>query len=217
MSLRRVLLSLTAGAAGLYAVALLAVSVTSDHVVLGFDQPKRFCGLYLDCHRMVEVSGVETAHVLVSGPDMLHTDGRFHIVSLRYRSDAVRAVLRMGPLAATVYDADGRSYGRDPAAERLLGGTAGLVDLRIPAGGSVTTRIVFDLPADAVDPQLYVRDAHPVSRLTELLLIGDEDSFLHRRTLFALSGKPRPHAAGHRYDRARDVEELLGRRIVLRL
>jgi hypothetical protein len=187
--LRFRLLRFATGAAALYGAALLAVSLTSDEIVLPPGYPKRFCGFYLDCHRMVEVAGVETRERLTAGADTLAARGRFHVVTLRLHSDAVRATLRIGPLSATVRDARGRTYARDAAAERLLAPPAGLPDTALPAGGELTTRVVFDLPRDADDLRLFVRDAHLVSRLTELVLIGDEDSFLHRRTVFALSGR----------------------------
>jgi hypothetical protein len=46
--------------------------------------------------------------------------------------------------------------------------------------------VVFDVPSDAQHPRLDVRDGEPLSVLIEFLLMGDEDSFLHARTTFAL-------------------------------
>lgn len=187
MPLARVVRPLLAAGAllgGLYVLAVLGVSLASRERVLGPDAPKRFCGFYLDCHRMVTLLDVERVPAIGDRT----AGGVFLIVTLRLSSDAKRAVLRTGPMTAVVRDAAGRRYARFPEAERLLSedGTAGLPDTALGPGGSVVTRIVFDLPPDAANPRLHVRDSHPLAVLSEFVLLGDEDSALHARTTFAL-------------------------------
>ena len=172
-------------AALIYTVAFLAVALRSEERHLGFHQPKRFCGFYLDCHRMVEVAEVAlTDRIGNQAPR-----GTYWIVTVRYGSDAYGVDMRMGGLAARVRTADGRWHDRDGAAEQRLaadGASTGLPGVTVPGGQHFDTRLVFDLPPDA-EPLLRVRDNFMASRLAEAFLIGDEDSFLHHRTLFALS------------------------------
>lgn len=173
-------------AALLYVSLVVAVSLTSTERILGLDQTKQFCGLYLDCHLGVAVVRVQTVSQIGDRP----AHGRYQVVTLRYSNDARRAGLRMLGIGAAVRDAEGHWYARDLAAEQALaadGFRAGLPDASLPAGGTLETRVVFDLPDGATHPLLWVHDASLPARLTELLLPGDEDSFLHRRTFFALT------------------------------
>jgi hypothetical protein len=170
---------------GLYFLALLLVSLSSDERILGLNQTKQFCGFYLDCHRLVTLVGVEQADRIGA---VTPAAGVFHIVTLRLGSNARRAVMHTGRMAASARDDAGRRFDRSLDAERALGtdGLVGLPDTAIEPGGMVTTRVVFDLPRDAANPRLYVRDRDPVAVVAEMLMIGDEDSFLHARTTFAL-------------------------------
>ena len=166
----RLLFAAAVALAGGYLALLFAVSLRSQERVLGFNQPKAFCGFYLDCHRRVEVTDVAR-------------HGTQWVVTVRYSSDAVRAPQPMRGLAAKVRVGH-RWFERDARAERALG-SAGLPSVTLDPGEAFITRLVFDLPDDA-EPLLYVWDNLPASRLSEVLLVGDEDSFLHRRTFFAL-------------------------------
>lgn len=186
-SARHPLLALAALAAGLYLLAVLGVSLASRERVLGPGTPKYFCGFYLDCHRMVALEGVEVRQSI----DTLRPTGRFYVVTLRFGSTAKRAVMRTGRLSAVARGDDGRRVRRVEAAERALlrdeGAEIGLPDRPIAPGQGFLTRLVFDVPTDVTAPRLYVRDVDRVALLTELFLVGDEDSFLHARTTFALS------------------------------
>jgi hypothetical protein len=181
---------------GVYCLALVLVSLLSRERVLPAGSGKRFCGLYLDCHRIVSLVSVDRADTI--GP--VRARGVFHIVTLRLASDARRATLGTGRLSAFVRDGAGRRVTRHQRAERALGPATptGLPDTPLPPGGQLITRIVFDLPRDAVTPRLYVRDSAVFAVLSELFLLGDEDSFLHRPTTFALTEprvamrRPRP-------------------------
>jgi hypothetical protein len=50
-------------------------------------------------------------------------------------------------------------------------------------GETYTTDFVFDLPTDVHQPRLLVGDADPISAL----IIGHEDSPLHKKIYFAIS------------------------------
>ncbi|HYE95771.1 MAG TPA: hypothetical protein VD962_06145 [Rubricoccaceae bacterium] len=169
----------------LYALALVSVSLSSRERVLRVGERQAFCGFYLDCHMGLAVERVETAVAL---GDQQAT-GRFYVVTLRVSSDARRATLRLGGPALVVRDAEGRTYRRDRAAEHALaaeGRPTTPLTREVAAGGSFLTTVVFDLPPGADEPRLVVTDARGVDRVIESVLIGDEDSFLHARTVHAL-------------------------------
>jgi hypothetical protein len=95
----------------------------------------------------------------------------------------------MGRPTFKVVDGAGRSYERVETAERLLGEDASEAALARPiaAGASYQVRLVFDLPADVTEPRLHVTDPTGVDRVLEGLVIGDDDSILHKPTTLALN------------------------------
>lgn len=170
---------------GLYLGVLLAVSLASHEQILGHGIPKRFCGFYLDCHLAVAVEGVERTPAI----GMVTAAGSFYVVKVRVSSDARRATLRMGEPDVVVVDAAGNRYPRSGAAERMLAGQRGQeVSFVQPVepGGSFVRQVVFDLPAGVEQPRLLVKDVRGIDVVLEALLIGDEDSMLHRPTSFKL-------------------------------
>jgi len=176
--------------AGLYAAALLVTGSRSHAVVLPAGETKWFCGFYLDCHIGV------TAERLVTAPELgrLRASGTFHVVTLRIRSSARRATLQPHDLRIAVVDAYGRRYARSSAAEaQLAGPNAGLLERPLGPGDSYAVDVVFDLPNDTGEPRLLVTEGPAMERVVERILVGDEDSFLHRPTLLLLPG-PGPEA-----------------------
>lgn len=178
----------TGGWVSVYLLALIATSLASSERVLGFNQPKRFCGFYLDCHAMVEVVGVRTAPSLGQDDDRAEAQGVFYVVSLKQSSDAVAVPTGIADPIAVVIDRDGHRYRRSASGERALA-VAGRPALgqRVEVGGSFTTELVFDVPSAAPDPRLHVTEGHWLSRVSEFFLIGDEDSFLHKPTVFRVA------------------------------
>jgi len=69
----------------------------------------------------------------------------------------------------------------DDAGNRYAGSTDGLTRKLIPAE-SYTTDIVFDVPADAKDLRLVLRN----NDFETAFIIGHENSLLHGKTTFAL-------------------------------
>jgi len=167
---------------GLYGGAVLVASLFSHETVLPPGAVKRFCGFYLDCHIGVAVRG----HVIPAAIGD-RRGGTLHVLTLEFSSDARRATLTPFDLRIEVVDADGRHYARDLAAEAVWsGGRPDDLMRPIRAGDSYTVPVVFDLPRGIVDPRLFVGEGLGIDRVIEGVLLGDEDSFLHKRTMLAL-------------------------------
>lgn len=170
---------------GVYAGTLVTVSLSSKEKVLALGEPKRFCGFYLDCHLAVEVDQVDHAARIGT----MRANGEFYVVKLRVSSNARQATLQMGNPEIMVLDDDGHRYGRSAAAEELvekLSGNSDGFSRPVTAGSSFVKTVVFDIPTNARAPRLLVSDARGVDAVLEALLIGDEDSFLHRPTTHRL-------------------------------
>jgi hypothetical protein len=170
---------------GVYGGSLHTVSLTSRERVLPRGADLRFCGFYFDCHMAVSVDSVARAPAVGEAK----ANGEFYVVSLRVSSDAIRATLHLMNPEYQVIDSSGRRYARSAAGEAaftaLTGAKTALVQ-PVPAGGEYHTAVVFDLPANIQRPRLLVRDVGGPDVLLEGLLIGDEDSFLHKPTTLAL-------------------------------
>lgn len=168
----------------LYLVLLLGTSFFSREETLGRSEPKSFCGVYLDCHMHAAVTGVRKAATIGDRP----ARGEFYIVRVRVFSDAKRARLGLAAVDANVVDQNRRKFVRDREAEARLGKQPRF-DRRIMPTESFEKQIVFDLPADAENPRLDIREGSRIERLLETVLIGDEDSFWHKRRFFGLTDR----------------------------
>ena len=174
-----------------YDVMLLGFSLTSEEETLALKEPKAFCGFYLDCHMHTAVSGVRTAKTLGDRT----ANGEYYIVKVAVFSNAVRATLGLTELGANVIDAAGGHYHRDLKAEAQLP-TQPEFEKRIGPEESFEKEIVFDLPFDVQDPRLDLREGFGIDHMLETVLVGDEDSILHKRTYFKLGSEPGAVATG---------------------
>ena len=173
-----------------YGAILLAVSLGSERRVLGLNEPKRFCGFYIDCHVMVSVTGVDETRALGNREGVVTPQGSFYLVTLTISSDARRAPMRLDDPEIVVEDPAGRRFPRSSAGQRALEYTRGPQpdpNQVVEAGASYSTTLVFEVPEQVSEPTLIVRESHWLTRLSELFLIGDEDSLLHEPAVFALS------------------------------
>jgi hypothetical protein len=180
----------TGGWALVYLATLVGTSLASEPRVLDVNEDKKFCGFYLDCHLQLAVAGVDTARALGPAAAPVRATGVFVVVTLRVSSDAKRADMRFIGPRLVVRDAAGRTFERVAAAEAAVaagGAPAEPLTRVVSAGDAFLTTVVFDLPADAAEPRLFASDGFWAERIVERLLIGDEDSFLHRRTAFRLA------------------------------
>jgi hypothetical protein len=165
---RRRWATVLAGLLVIYFVALLAVSLSSRTKLLPPGQPLEFCGAYIDCHLSAAVSGTE----LIPGPG----GGLIYRVKVKFANSARRATLPVEkPRVVLLADGDVRI---DPLASPPL--------LELPPGASLEVDFVFPTLKPLVNPRLHLSEGGKIARLTEKLLIGDTDSFLHRPVLLAV-------------------------------
>jgi hypothetical protein len=165
---RRPWMLMLAGVAGLYLAALVGVSLSSKTRLLPPGQPLEFCGAYLDCHLSATVSGLE----LMPGPGA----GLIYRVKVTFANSATRATLPVDQPRAVLL-ADG-GVQLDPTATPPL--------LELPPGASLEVDFLYQTLRPLVNPRLHVSQGGRMARLTEKLLIGDTDSFLHRPVLLAV-------------------------------
>jgi len=154
------------GAVAIYGVALVGVSLASRERVLPPGIEKRFCAL--DCDLAYSVDEVFRADHHIPGRDVL-------IVRMRVRSDARATRVRPSDFKAWLLGAGGARV--DPM---MLPRPAEVGELG--PGESQTIELKFEIPERTQGLRLAVAEGGWPSRL----VIGDENSFLHRKTVFQL-------------------------------
>jgi hypothetical protein len=177
-----------------YALLLCGVSLASSERVLPAGGWKYFCEL--DCHIGYSVSGVQTASA--TSPELQQTSapGQLVIVRLKVWFDerTISPNRGDGPLTpnarrVVLVDANGRAYLPSPEGEaRLARGTGDSDSLRRPLrpGQSFTKDIVFDVPKDASGLRLLITEDDPET----VLIIGHENSLLHKKIYLAIDSSP---------------------------
>jgi len=159
-----------------YTVMLFGFSAISKEKLLGLNEPKEFCGFYLDCHMHTTVTDVRKTKTIGDK----RANGEFFIVTVKVFSNAKVATLGFDGLKLHVIDAEGKLYPHSPEVEKP--------DLwfarPVPAGESFERDVVFELPVNVQNPRL---DMHDDQSLIEKVLVGDEDSIFHKRAYFKLS------------------------------
>ena len=152
----------------LYGALLVGYSTRSREVVLQSGDEKFFCEI--DCH---------LGYTIV---DVKREAGRIS-VSLRTRFDERttapwrgNGALYPNPRVVKLVDASGRVFEAHQSAGPSL-------STPLRPGESYVSEFTFNLPADARDPRMLVATD---ASFPERLLIGNENSFLHRKVLFRL-------------------------------
>ncbi|HEX8195152.1 MAG TPA: hypothetical protein VF571_02995 [Pyrinomonadaceae bacterium] len=161
-----------------YAVLLATVSFFSAEKTLNLNEPKAFCGFYLDCHIRAAVTDVRKTKTFGNKT----ADGEFYVVRVKIFSDARLADLGLQAPEFEVVDGNGSRFKRLANLEK----TEPSWDTKVPAGGSFEKEAVFDLPENVSNPRLDVSEGIGVDKVFEMFLIGDEDSLWHKRALFKL-------------------------------
>jgi hypothetical protein len=187
----KVAAGIAATAVALYALLLFSFSLASQERTLLSGQYKYFCEV--DCHIAYSVQSVTQERSLGSGSVVMNAQGVFYIVRLQtwFDPSTISAHRGNGPLAPSprevvVVDSNGHEYAPLPQAQQILGADANTTPLTTPLrpSESFLTDFVFDLPPDAPNPRLLVKDADPITAV----FIGHEDSPLHKKIFFALTG-----------------------------
>lgn len=157
----------------LYFGLLLGFSASSHDRALGLGQEKYFCEI--DCH---------LAYAVVDVKSEMRGDSKHYVVTLRTRFDETTisrqrpkdAPLLPSPREVRLMDSSGRAY--EPAA------TAGAsLTKPLRPGDSYTTEMEFRIPKDASGLRLLIQT---IPGWPDRVLIGDENSWLHKKTYFAL-------------------------------
>ena len=175
-----------------YALVLIGVSLTSHEKTLAPGENKYFCEI--DCHIAYSVVNFEEAKALGDESRQTLPAGRLVIVRLKTWFDPSTISEHRGdsPLAPSPR----RVVLVDDAARRFLQSAQGQADLARVRGGTIplsrplrpgesyVTELVFDVPANARNLRLFVGDDFD---MPDRLLIGHEDSFLHRKIFLALT------------------------------
>ena len=180
----------TAGAvvAGVYAGALLTFSLGSEDKTLAAGELKYFCEI--DCHTAYTVSSVQAAKTLGEGAAQSTAEGTFFVVTVRTWFDGETISsrrpegmpLRPNWRVVRVVDDAGRQYATSLAGQKAIVAHNVPLTQELLPGESYDSVLVFDLPADARNPRLLLADWDPVT----MLLIGHENSFLHKKIYFQL-------------------------------
>lgn len=170
-----------------YAAALLLASLTSHQQVLAVGTPKYFCEM--DCHVTNSVVGVTRSGTIGS----TRAAGTFYLVTVRTWFDPATtspsrpkdAVVYPNPRMIRLVDPTGREFAPSEAGMAALAqsGSAGTpISEPLLPDASYTTTFAFDLPAQPVEPRLWITNNEGITRL----LIGAERSPFHSKVLLAL-------------------------------
>jgi hypothetical protein len=181
--------SLVAAAAliALYAAAVIASSAFSREKILGLGQEKYFCEL--DCHVAYSVQNVQRTKQIGSAV----ANGEYYVVTVRSRFDETTTApwrsrdrtVTPNPLSFTVVDVHGDLTGTSMPGQRAWNAahlaSASLFKPLLP-GESTQETFVFDVPPGMEKPRLLASfGVFPTE-----ILVGDENSLLHKKTYFAL-------------------------------
>lgn len=160
----------------IYFAALIAVSLLSPRKVLAMGQDRCFDDWCL---------AVESA---TTAPDIADkaANGKYYIVTLRVSSQAKRVSQRALDASVHLEDDRGNTYEPSDSGQRAYeaqhGPAKALFD-RLEPGEFFNTVRVFDVPRDAGGLGLVVLHGAFLGHL----IIGDSQSFLHKRTMTLLN------------------------------
>jgi hypothetical protein len=148
-----------------YLCVVIGVSLGQGQRVAAIGEPQCFGEMCFTVTRVEEV------------PGFLIRDGRRLLrVSVQVTNKG-RKAQREGLIRAYLLDAQGRRW------EMSTGVNGVELTARVAAGGSVVSQPVFKVPADASGLSLVLTHGRWLPRV---LVIGDSDSLLHKRTVVRL-------------------------------
>jgi hypothetical protein len=177
-----------------YGLLVCGVSLASREKVLPVGGWKYFCEI--DCHIGYSVSGVETMAALGPETQQVSAQGQFVIVRMKVWFDehTISPTRGDGPLTpnarrVVLVDASGRTYARSSEGEAPLSrAKSEEVTLRRPLrpGQSFVKDLVFDVPKHTSGLRLLITENDPET----LLIIGHENSLLHKKIYLSLNSAP---------------------------
>jgi len=181
--------------AAVYFLLLTGVSFASSEEVLPAGGWKYFCEL--DCHIAYSLVGTQTASAL--GPEMQQVTAHGEFVVVRVKSwfdeRTISAHRGNGPLTPNarkvlLVDDAGQSFSPSPEGQTLARLTNNSTPLTHPLrpGESYLTNFVFDVPRDAHNLRLLITEDDPETQL----VIGHENSLLHKKIYLAVDSAPMP-------------------------
>jgi hypothetical protein len=177
-----------------YLLLLSSVSFASSEKVLPAGGWKYFCEI--DCHLAYSLAGAQTAAAL--GPEMqqISARGKFVVVRVKTWFDerTISAHRGNGPLTpnarkVVLVDDTERSFApsfESQAAFARFGNSSTPITEPLRPGESYTTDFVFDVPKDARGLRFLITEDDPETRL----VIGHENSLLHKKIYFGLDSAP---------------------------
>ena len=175
---------------GGYLFLLGGVSLASSEKTLPPGASKYFCEI--DCHIAYSVEGMQTASAL--GPELQPTvaRGQFMIIRLKswFDENSISPDRGDGPLTPNrrglvLIDSNGNHYCVSAAGQAALWrleNSSTPLTMPLRPGQSYTTDLVFDVGKDSRGLRLLLTEDDPESRL----VIGHENSFLHKKIYFGL-------------------------------
>src|SRR2546425_12145521 len=167
----RLTLRMLLGGAGLYLLLFVGASLLSHNRVLAPGEEKHICEI--DCHLAYAVAATKSEPL----PNGLVR----HTVTVKVRFDE-ETISSRRPRDATLTPNSRYVALVDDARHKYPGSIDGLKRKLIP-GESYTTDIVFDVPVDAKNLRLVLRN----NDFETTFIIGHENSLLHGKTMFSLS------------------------------
>ncbi|OLB49082.1 MAG: hypothetical protein AUI08_08995 [Gemmatimonadetes bacterium 13_2_20CM_2_65_7] len=168
----RISLRALLGGVGAYAILLICFSAASHSRVLAPGEEKHICEV--DCHLAYSVAAAKS--------ETLQSGQVRHVVTVKVRFDE-QTIAPWRPKDASLSPNSRYVALVDSKGNRYVGSIDGLKRRLIP-GESYTTDLVFDIPANAGQVRLILRNADPES----VFIIGHENSFWHGKTTFQLPG-----------------------------
>jgi hypothetical protein len=167
-----------------YLIALLIVSLVSTEKYLTLNEPKEYCGFYLDCHLHTAVTGVRNAKEIGN----VKAQGTFLIVKVKVFSDArnPNITFRLLEPKAQVTEENGSVYTRNAEAENQLPTAQTKLNQDIKGKEMLEKEIVFDIPEPTNKFKLSITEGYGIDKYIEAVLIGDEDSIFHQPTVFKI-------------------------------
>jgi hypothetical protein len=176
--------------AGAYLGAILIFSLASHERLLARGAEKHFCEI--DCHLAYSVANTRQSKTLGDSLNQSTAQGTYTVVTIKTRFDEDtispsrgNGFLYPNSRVLTLLDDRGNKYSPSAEGQRALeiaqtSGTPLTTPLR--PGESYTTEVAFDLPADVKASTLLINEGESLTRL----VIGHENSPLHRKTRFQL-------------------------------